>query len=102
MRQASPTGGALGQVAVQELDALQSTLAALNQDQSPSQLTARLNEVKDHYTKWKQVVEQAGGGTGTQEVAEESSDEDSQALSWANANPNDPRAIEIKKRLGVP
>ncbi len=35
MRDASPTGGALGQVAVQELIALQSTIASLDQDQSP-------------------------------------------------------------------
>lgn len=28
------------------------------------------------------------------------SDEDKAALEWANANPNDPRATEIKKRLG--
>lgn len=29
------------------------------------------------------------------------SPQDMQALEWANANPNDPRAIVIKKRLGV-
>jgi hypothetical protein len=27
--------------------------------------------------------------------------EDTDALNWANANPNDPRAAEIKKRLNV-
>ena len=27
--------------------------------------------------------------------------EDRQALDWANANPNDPRAAQIKQRLGV-
>jgi hypothetical protein len=26
--------------------------------------------------------------------------QDRQALSWANSNPNDPRAAEIKRRLG--
>lgn len=30
------------------------------------------------------------------------SPQDQQALSWAQANPNDPRAAAIKKRLGVP
>ena len=57
MRQASPTGGALGQVAVQELDMLQSTLASLNQSQSPEQLRSSLNEVKQHYQNWKSAVE---------------------------------------------
>jgi len=28
-------------------------------------------------------------------------DEDKQALDWANANPNDPRAAQIKKKLGA-
>lgn len=28
-------------------------------------------------------------------------DQDQEALNWANANPNDPRSAEIKKRLGV-
>jgi hypothetical protein len=27
--------------------------------------------------------------------------QDQQALSWANSNPNDPRAALIKQRLGV-
>lgn len=60
MRQSSPTGGALGQVAVQELEALQSTLASLDQSQSPDQLRERLKEVRDHYTNWKNAVSQSG------------------------------------------
>lgn len=47
MRDASPTGGALGQVAVQELEALQSTLASLNPDQSDVQLLQNLATVRD-------------------------------------------------------
>lgn len=47
MRDASPTGGALGQVAVQELEALQSTLASLNPDQSEQQLRENLKTVRD-------------------------------------------------------
>lgn len=35
-----------------------------------------------------------------QQQATQLSDRDKQALAWANANPQDPRAIEIKKRLG--
>jgi hypothetical protein len=57
MREASPTGGALGQIAVQELVALQSTLASLDQAQSPSQLKERLGEIKTHYQNWQSTME---------------------------------------------
>lgn len=60
MRDASPTGGALGSVAQQELAALQSTVASLDQSQSPQQLRRNLNEVKTRYQNWKRTVEQAG------------------------------------------
>lgn len=59
MRDASPTGGALGQVAVQELVALQSTIASLDQKQSPAQLRAALTKIEGHYTKWRNAVIQA-------------------------------------------
>ena len=62
MRDASPTGGALGQVAVQELVALQSTVASLDQGQSQEQLKARLGEVKKHYENWKNAVKQSRAG----------------------------------------
>lgn len=52
MRQASPTGGALGQVAVQELNFLQSTVASLDVGQSPAQLRSNLEKIKKHYTRW--------------------------------------------------
>lgn len=60
MRQASPTGGALGQVAVQELQALQSTVAALDQEQSPPQLKKHINDIVTHYEKWRSAVAEAG------------------------------------------
>ena len=52
MRDASPTGGALGQVSERELIALQSTVASLRQDQSPAQLRANIEKVKKHYQNW--------------------------------------------------
>lgn len=61
MRDASPTGGALGAIAVQELTALQSTIASLDQAQSPSQLRARLGEIRNHYSNWKKAVGEANG-----------------------------------------
>lgn len=64
MREQSPTGGALGAVAVQELVALQSTVASLDQLQKPEQLRAALNKIENHYTKWMDVMKQADGGGG--------------------------------------
>lgn len=61
MRDASPTGGALGQVAVQELVALQSTVASLDAAQSPKQLREALDKIERHYTKWRETVRKAGG-----------------------------------------
>jgi hypothetical protein len=49
MREASPTGGALGQVAVQEIAYLQATIANLEQSQSPEQLEDNLRRVKNAY-----------------------------------------------------
>ena len=69
MRDASPTGGALGQVAVQEINFLQSTVASLDQLESPADITAALNKIEEHYTNWKTALEgklpakyQTGGG----------------------------------------
>lgn len=59
MRDASPTGGALGQVAIQELVALQASLASLDIQQTPVQLRSNLNKIKDHYNKWREAVNKA-------------------------------------------
>jgi hypothetical protein len=60
MRWESPTGGALGNVAVQELSMLQSTLASLKTEQSPQQLRSKLGEVKRVYQgameKWNRAI----------------------------------------------
>jgi len=57
MREASPTGGALGAIAVQELVALQATVANLDIGQSEKQLRANLNKVKSHYQRWLNAAE---------------------------------------------
>lgn len=77
MRDASPTGGALGQVAVQELIALQSTIASLDQDQSPAELRTALDKIEKSYSNWRETVRKAGkaseqtttGGSGQQGTA---------------------------------
>ena len=73
MREASPTGGALGQVAVQELESLQSSIASLDQDQSPERLAANLERVQKHYARWRSIVEQAKGGQQAPQIVPESS-----------------------------
>jgi len=65
MRDASPTGGALGQVAVQELIALQSTLASLDQDQSPRQLKEALDKIELSYSNWRNTIKQASKSPST-------------------------------------
>jgi hypothetical protein len=49
MRDESPTGGALGQVAIQELIALQSSIAPLDPKQGPTELTANLEYILETY-----------------------------------------------------
>jgi hypothetical protein len=49
MREASPTGGALGQVSNQEIDFLQSTLNNLNQRQSQPQFESQLQVLENIY-----------------------------------------------------
>lgn len=59
MREASPTGGALGQVAVQELNSLQSTLGSLDPNQSQDVLRKNLEKIYRHYSNWKDAVTKA-------------------------------------------
>lgn len=51
MRDESPTGGALGQVAVQELESLKKTIASLAQRQSKPQFLENLKRVEDQYDR---------------------------------------------------
>ena len=52
MRQESPTGGALGQVAVKELDFLQSVRGSLDNWQSPPQLKKNLGLIRKSYERF--------------------------------------------------
>lgn len=56
MREASPTGGALGQVAIQELEALQASIASLDQLQSPQELRGALDKIERHYKNWQRTL----------------------------------------------
>ncbi len=65
MRDASPTGGALGQVAVQELQALQATVGSLELGQDRKELQKNLDKIELHYNNWLSTV----GGTPTKPPA---------------------------------
>jgi hypothetical protein len=49
MRQESPTGGALGQIAVQEIQFLQASLGSLDLDADPDVLIKNLERIKAAY-----------------------------------------------------
>lgn len=55
MREASKTGGALGQVSNVELRLLESALGALNPRQSPENLKAQLSKIKESIGRWQQA-----------------------------------------------
>lgn len=59
MREASPTGGALGQVAVQELNALQASIANLDPKQGKDLLMKNLEKIERHYRNWLNTVNQS-------------------------------------------
>lgn len=65
MRDASPTGGALGQVAVQELEALQASVGSLEVGQSKEELLKNLNKIDEHYKAWLDAVQSANKRAST-------------------------------------
>lgn len=66
MRDASPTGGALGQVTERELDLLKSSVANLNPDQSQEQFLSSLESAKRYYSEMLQRVRAQNGGQSPQ------------------------------------
>ena len=111
MRQASPTGGALGNISNQEVKYLRDAFGALDPVQDTETFKQKVNDVITQLQSSKRNVREeydntyeyraqrgaagaAGGPPGL-------TPEDKQALDWANSNPKDPRAAQIKQRLGV-
>jgi len=68
MREASKTGGALGQVSDREGKLLQSALGALDQGQSVEQFKAQLEKIKNSINKWKQEVNTYASESGISTV----------------------------------
>jgi hypothetical protein len=59
MRDRSKTGGALGSVAVRELELLMNAKASLNTAQSGEQLRKNLDKIQEHYIKWQEAIDAA-------------------------------------------
>jgi hypothetical protein len=72
MRDNSPTGGALGQVAVQELAMLQATITSLEQAQTPKQLSDALVSyetfIRESKVRRKQAYEATYAGAGSSQA----------------------------------
>jgi hypothetical protein len=79
MREASKTGGALGQVSDREGAWLSASLGALEMAQSPEQVVDQLKQIDEHLALWEDAVSKYGGSAsggdvlrspdGTQEVS---------------------------------
>jgi hypothetical protein len=63
MREASKTGGALGQVSNIELGLLESALGALSTKQSPANLKEQLLQIKQIVDRWNQMNGVVAGGS---------------------------------------
>jgi len=68
MREASKTGGALGQVSDKEGQLLQNALGALDQGQSVEQFKAQLKKIKESIERWKAAVNNYSATSGTSSV----------------------------------
>lgn len=65
MREASKTGGALGQVSDREEQLLSSVLGSLDPGQSPDVLRGQLQQIEDSLTRFHQAQQGAGLGLST-------------------------------------
>jgi hypothetical protein len=106
MREASKTGGALGNVSNEEGRRLEkSVVGGLDRTQSIDDVKQGINDFIDEIRVSQARVREAydstyaykAGAAATPQL----SPQDKEALDWANSNPRDPRAAQIKQRLGV-
>jgi len=62
MRNASKTGGALGQVAIRELELLESTLGALKQEQDPANARKNMEKIRKNILLWNVATKLGNAG----------------------------------------
>jgi len=104
LRDASKTGGALGNVSNQEGKQLTASFAAIDRRQDANDVKAALDQaigdIQGSKTRLKEAYDMTYSYKAEQPKSSLSA-QDQQALNWANSNPKDPRAAQIKNRLGV-
>ena len=99
MRRQSPTGGALGQIAVKELDFLQSTIASLDIGQSLPQLKKNLEAIASSIQRWKNAV----GGNRPMLGEDLPSSADQLSLeSTTNPLEREAKRAALRQKLGLP
>jgi hypothetical protein len=91
MRNASATGGALGQVAVQEIDFLQNSIAALDSAQDPATFRESMKAISTHYRNLAKIMSDPNWGA-------ESVDDAGGAMDI----PGDPSQLEVGKQYRAP
>jgi len=104
LRDASKTGGALGNVSNQEGKQLTASFAAIDRRQDAKDVRAALDQAIGDIQASKTRLKEAYDMTYSYKAEQPKkalSGEDQQALDWANKNPNDPRSAQIKNRLGA-
>lgn len=118
-------GGAIGQMTVQEWPIVEQMIASIDAGMTENEARKTFNDIMNRFQRIKDRAKDvyeteysdsqfykpirsltgastgggAGGGTAT--TSRTLSSQDQQALNWANSNPTDPRAAQIKQRLGV-
>jgi hypothetical protein len=104
LRDASKTGGALGNVSNQEGKQLTASFGAIDRRQDAKDVREALNQAIGDIQGSKTRLKEAYDMTYSYKVEQPKkalTGEDQQALDWANKNPKDLRADQIKNRLGV-
>ena len=113
LKAASATGGALGNVSNEEGRRLEaSTVGGIDRSQSLDDVKNGINDfiaeirgsmkrVREAYDDTYEYRTSRGRAGATPSAPAGLSPEDKQALDWANSNPKDPRAAQIKQRLGM-
>ena len=88
MRDASPTGGALGQVSERELAQLNASLGALEQSQSREQFVTRMQAVKQHYLAAVKAIQaqQEAYASGMRANSSSTASPDTEADKFAEAD----------------
>lgn len=104
LRDASKTGGALGNVSNQEGKQLTASFSAIDRRQDAKDVKEALDQaigdIQGSKTRLKEAYDMTYAYR-TERINKALSSQDQQALDWANANPKDARSAQIKKRLGV-